>query len=276
MKIHQNIFKSLKFIYEGNNIENIISENDSFSLISNKDSFLISSFPQLFLPKEITNNICIDNNIFNIEKKSIIPKFSTKIYKEKIFNINKVNKLGRIKKNANKKGKHNKFKKDNVIRLFKVRLMKSMYEYINDSFKINKNSNNKKVKILKKLSSKFIKSISKKDNLNWLNTKLKVLFSQNISSKFVRYELDYNKKIIRSIYDKGKETDVITILNKTVKEMWIAYINNDKTNYKGFATLNDDIEEFKKKGETNEYINKYQDVAREFEVIFSKIIQRKK
>lgn len=276
MMIPQNLLKNIKCIYDGNNIDNIIYDNNSLSPISHQDSFLISPFPQLLLHKEIKSNLSLDNNINNNERKSIIPKFSTKIYKEKIFNINKINKLGRIKKNSNKKGKHNKFKKDNIIRLFKVRLMKSMYDYINDSFKINKNPNNKKIKILQKLSSKFIKCISKKDNLKWLNTKLSILFSQNISTKNVRYDSDYNKNIIRSVYDKGKETDVINILNKTVKEMWIAYINNDKTNYIGLSTLNDDIEKFKKKGETDEYINKYEDVAREFEVIFRNINQREK
>ena len=44
----------------------------------------------------------------------------------KIFTIKKIMKLGRIKKNSNKTGKHDKYKRDNIIRRFKVHLMKSI------------------------------------------------------------------------------------------------------------------------------------------------------
>ena len=45
----------------------------------------------------------------------------------KIFTIKKIMKLGRIKKNSNKRGKHDKYQRDNIIRRFKVHLMKSIY-----------------------------------------------------------------------------------------------------------------------------------------------------
>ena len=105
---------------------------------------------------------------------------------------------------------------------------------------------------------------------------LYTLFSHNLSTKIVRHKPDYNKKIIESIYNKGKETDVINILNKSVRDMWTAYINNDKKNYFGFVTLQDDIEKLIKKGESNEYINKYKYIAKEYEMIFINIKERRK
>ena len=75
-------------------------------------------------------------------------------------------KLGRIKKNSNKIGKHNKYRRDNIIRRFKVSLMNNIYECVNKSFIINNNSNNNKnLNILKRISSYNIKLMSKKDNI---------------------------------------------------------------------------------------------------------------
>ena len=55
-----------------------------------------------------------------------------------IFSIKKVLKLGRKKKTSIKKGKHDKYKRDNIIRKFKVHLIQNIYDYINSLFKIKK------------------------------------------------------------------------------------------------------------------------------------------
>ena len=67
-------------------------------------------------------------NKFKIKKtKKRRPKQSSNDKINKIFSIKKVAKLGRIRKTSNKRGKHDKFKRDNIIRRFKVHLMKSIY-----------------------------------------------------------------------------------------------------------------------------------------------------
>ncbi len=72
-------------------------------------------------------------------------------------------KLGRIRKNLDKKGKHNKYQKDNIIMRFKVHLMKNITNYINSSFNINnRNKNSKNINIIKKIQSDNIKQILKK------------------------------------------------------------------------------------------------------------------
>ena len=73
-----------------------------------------------------------NENRINIKKRegnnNSISKFIVKkINKKQIFIVKKILKLGRIKKNSNKKGKYDKFQKDNVIRRFKVFLMRHIY-----------------------------------------------------------------------------------------------------------------------------------------------------
>ena len=168
-------------------------------------------------------------------------------------------KKGRIKNHRNKSGKHDKYQRDNIIRLFKVHLMNNIYKYINSSFNGN-HIKPHKTKILQKISSKFIKSISKKDNIKWLNSKLSTVFSQKIS-----------------VLKKGTDRNAIFILNHTVKDMWTIYINDDiNHSYTGFLTLKDDIKEFEKSNQPPDYIEKYKKVAIEFEEIFNKIKERKR
>ena len=273
MKVQEKNSINLKNFLERIDINNIEIDNDTLSNDSYRNSFPFYS-----------NNINLqsidsvkDNNSFEIDfKYSDSPKQNSDYYDNRIFNINKVKKKGRIKKYRNKSGKHDKYQQDNIIRLFKVHLMNNIYKYINSSFKENQNKPKKK-KILQKISSKFIKSISKEDNIKWLNSKLSVVFSQNLSTKIIRYNSNHNEKVINSVLKKGTDTNAIFILNHTVKDMWIIYINDDiNHNYTGFLTLKDDIKEFEKSNQPPKYIEKYKKVAIEFEEIFNKIKERKR
>ena len=154
--------------------------------------------------------------------------------------------------------------------------MKNIYNYINHSFIINNNKEkNNTVNVLQRISSFNSKSISKQDNIKWLNSKIKDVFSENLK-KFICFDLDYNKKLINKVIQEGKEQKIIYILNKTIKEMWIAYINDDKNNdFFGFETIKYDIKKLRKLGETEEYINLYIRVANNFEIIFNEINPRK-
>ena len=264
---------NFKNILERIEVNNIELDNDSFSNNSHMNSFS-------FLPNNInlqSINSIKDNNSFKIDFNSFdSPNQISDYYDNNIFIIKKVKKRGRIRKNRNKSGKHNKYQQDNIIRLFKSHLMNNIYKYINSSFKENQNKSHKK-KIIQKISSKFIKSISKEDNLKWLNSKLSVVFSQNLSTKIIRYNSNHNEKIINSVLEKGTDKNAIFILNHTIKDMWIVYINDDiNHNYTGFLTLKDDIKEFEKSNQPLEYIEKYKKVAIEFEEIFNKIKGRKR
>ncbi len=96
--------------------------------------------------------------------------------------------------------------------------MKSIYDYINSSFTINKSLiRHKQIKYIKKLSSQETNSISKNDNINWLNSSIKTILSQKISTKNSSPHSDYNKKIINDIYEDKKEIKIINILDKTIR-----------------------------------------------------------
>ena len=112
--------------------------------------------------------------------------------------------------------------------------MNNIYKYINFSFKENKNKPHKKT-ILQKISSRFIKSISKKDYIKCLNPKLNDVFSQSLSTKIVRYKSNHNEKVINSILKEGTDINSVFILNHTIKDNLSIYIKDDiNHNYTGF------------------------------------------
>ena len=53
--------------------------------------------------------------------------------------------------------------------------------------------------------------------INWLNSSIKTILSQKISTKNSSPHSDYNKKIINDIYEDKKEIKIINILDKTIR-----------------------------------------------------------
>lgn len=278
-------------------INNYLPNNLPSSLDFSKKYILPFDYINIKNISEITLNNC-ESNLINItyeiekenqsyeieqkenENKSIDEILINDLNNKKnnmIFNIEKKIKKGRHKKYSNKKGKHDKYKRDNLIRRFKVHLMSNIFKYINNSFDVNNPAYKTKIKVLKKISSYKIKSISKKDNIKWLNSKIKDVFSQDISTKIVTCAQDHNIKLIKRIINKGKDEKVIYILNNTIRNLWKVYLNDDKNNeFSGFETLKDDINKLRKLGETEEYISNYVKVAQNFEEIFNRINPREK
>lgn len=220
-----------------------------------------------------------DNDTEKNNKNNFKPKINIKKEVSNIiFDIKKVPKLGRSRKTTLRKGKHNKLSQDNIIRRFKVKLINNIYEYINSLFNINNYGKSKKpIIILKKVNPSITRSISKQDNIDWLNTTLKFFFSNNVSIKFSNYSYDYNEKLITRIYEKKQEKKVISILDQKIKDMLYIYSTDDIYQmYPGFKTLKDDIETFKKQGESNLYIQMFMLIAQNFEKTINNLIPRKK
>ena len=252
--------------------------NDDNSEISSLIGVNILNIENILSLEEREKYENISNLKTNINKNKSESKFIIrKEYKNKspIFKIKKILKLGRIKKDSNKRGKHDKFQQDNIIRRFKVFMMRNIYNYINNSFLINNNKKqNYKINVLKRISSFHEKSISKKDNIKWLNSKIKDIFSENLKN-FICFDFDYNIKLINKVYEEGKEIKIMYILDKTIKDMWFAYINDDKNNdFIGFETIKDDLNKLRRKGESEKYIKLYIKVANNFEKIFQSINPR--
>lgn len=131
--------------------------------------------------------------------------------------------------------------------------------------------------MIQKISSNDTKSISKSDNIKWFNSKVKSIISQKISTKIVSFDSNYNYNLIQKVYKMNVEQDVIKILEKTIREMWIIYINDDKDKeFPGFNTLKDDINKLREMKEPEEYIQQFTYTSKNFENIFNKIKPRKK
>ena len=68
---------------------------------------------------------------------------------------------------------------------------------------------------------------------------------------------------------------MIDILNKTVREIWLIYINDNDESYAGFAKLKDDIVLLKNIGETEYNISLYIHIAKKYEKIINNTISSK-
>ena len=142
--------------------------------------------------------------------------------KKKLKNKNK--KCGRKKKDSNEKGDHTKCKEDNMIAKIKnfifnsaLNLLNHSYIYIDEEF-IPTRKNNFENKFLK-INSQITHSIKKEANLSLLDMKLKDILSNKISSKYSSVDKNHNKILIQNIYEDKKETNIISILELTFRDI---------------------------------------------------------
>lgn len=285
---------------------------DSLSYYENNDEEELSFFPNddIIIQESLDNqsiDSSIDSKIYFIQKKEVENKSITKDNSstttnpetkplnkksKKIFDINKINrKRGRIPKNAFFIifGIHNKYFQDNIIIKIKRNFLEAIYDTINNEYEkylISKNDTDNGKQNIKKLilriNPKFVEEISKEENLKWFSSKLKDVLSVEISSKYNRFDKDYNKRQIESLYREIKAKNVIDILEKTVREMFYIYCNN--ISFNGFKTLNDDLDKLRRKMENDgeeaqniiKYLEKYEKISCNFEKIFLMKSSRKK
>ena len=83
-------------------------------------------------------------------------------------------------------------------------------------------------KLLEKIKPNFTKVWTKKENQQYLKKKIKDIFSQTLSNKYKRYPKNYNIKQIEMIIKNNEAKDIINILNKSVKDMYDIYIDENK------------------------------------------------
>lgn len=265
----------------------IINENDvnDYGSFIEKNQYYISNpfntESKSVLQKNEDNYYIFKHSLYSQPNSNQLKNIDIKAFgiqkpKKKIFKIGKDNKnKGRIKKNTNFIGKHDKFSEDNIIRKFKGRFIEKCRIYINKEYKrfllTNKNETKNSIVLLQRISPKLSKIIKKDDNLKWLNSKLYKVFSEKVSLKCSLYDSDYNKKEIQKLYRENVAKKVINILNRSVKEMLNAFIQNK---IPGFESLNDDIKELKEKMNKDnqenikEYLIKYKYIVLNFESIF--------
>lgn len=279
------------------NTENIMFLNRESNIINNNNLEHFQTFfntknnktipivnqnnKEMFLNLNSTFSGSDTKQIQDIQLRTLETKKRKK--ERRIFRIGKDNKgKGRIKKNSNFIGKHDKFSEDNIIRKVKGRFIEKIRKYINREYKkflLNHRHKLKKANnLLQRITPKISRKIKRDENLKWFNSKLYNVFSEDVSIKCCLYSKDYNKKQIEKIYKENEAKSVIDILNKSIKIMYDIYSNNIKI--PGLDTLNDDIKELEVKlrkenqEDINQYLKKYRKIAQNLEYIFIHKISR--
>ena len=255
---------------------------------NNEEFFLVVPVEVIkdnFAPKtndNIDNNYDKTNLNDNNDKKAKITKNNkiicgsvvankTRTEKNKIFDTKKINKrIGRRKQDKPELYKyeavHTKYRQDNIIQKIKIYFINSTMALINKKYNEYLNTNSKK-RLIQKIKPNFTKIFTKKGNQEFLEKKLKVVFSEELSERCSTFhdKKNYNKEQIEKLYEKNKAKDVINILNKSLKEMYRIYImeNNEMNGY----NLKYDLIQIEQKN-GKEYAQEYNKKAKEFLSLF--------
>ena len=225
----------------------------------------------------IINQTNKNNSKMKIELKQIGKNKKAAL---KIFDIVKAKKKnikkGRMTKDLKKNylGIHNKFSQDNIIRKIKASFIEKSMNYINKQFSIHlkRRGIKKYYRLIQRISPSESRKIRKSENLDFLETPLKTIFSSSLSKKCSLYDPDYNKKQIEKLYLENEAKDVIKTLDMPVGDMYDKYCKNIKMD--GFGTLEDDLieerlkMEEKKENNIDEYLKKYKYTAENYRHIF--------
>lgn len=195
----------------------------------------------------------------------------TQIEKIKIFDIKKVSKrIGRRKHDKPELYKyeavHTKYRQDNIIQKIKIHFINSTMDLINRIYNEYLNIDSKK-RLLQKIKPNFTKIWTKKGNQEFLEKKLKDVFSEELSERCSTFhdKKNYNKEQIEKLYEKNKAKNVINILDKSLKEMYRIYImeNNGMKEY----NLKYDLIQIEQKN-GKEYAQEYNKKALDFLNLF--------
>lgn len=190
------------------------NDNDEFQFNSNED---VNSQP-------VSNTMLNENNIKQYQNKELDDKISTKytLYPKKTYydNMNvlidndrkqrqknwssKKNHLGRKTKSSKEEGKHNKYSEDNIIRKIKSLVIAIISAFLNEIIaKIYNNNIGKGIfkKELLKMNQNQI--IDLKSDKEFINKKLKDIFSNDISTKYTCYNPEHNKLLIEELLNEN-------------------------------------------------------------------------
>lgn len=185
---------------------------------------------------------------------------------KKIFDIKKVNKnKGRRKQSHPELYKedavHTKFREDNIINKIKIYFINSTMSLINKKYsEYSKAKPNKR--LLQKIKPNYSKIYKKNEIQEFFMKKISEVFSEELSGRCSTFEnkKNYNKIQIETLIEKNKAKDVISLLNKSLKDMYEIYISNDSNiKFEGYNLENDLEQIILKNGE--EYASKYRTTA---------------
>ena len=185
---------------------------------------------------------------------------------KKIFDIKKVNKnKGRRKQSHPELYKedavHTKFREDNIINKIKIYFINSTMSLINKKYsEYSKAKPNKR--LLQKIKPNYSKIYKKNEIQEFFMKKISEVFLFFLSGRCSTFEnkKNYNKIQIETLIEKNKAKEVISLLNKSLKDMYEIYISNDSNiKFEGYNLENDLEQIILKNGQ--EYASKYRTTA---------------
>ena len=222
------------------------SQFNSLPIFYNFDKIKNEILPYLNLTQNSKKKLISDKNVLlNIEQNT--DNFD--LLNKKLSSSNsKYMDLITIKYKAGRKNKedktfrmHNNYSADNIIKKIKKYIFEYALSFLNQILnlyidtetkkslfkKIKKNNDNDKVNqngnLLKLLEYKIIKRVKKDIDLKILNTPLKILFYDDISSKLYNFKKDSNKIIIDEIMEKEKGNEIIMYAFNMKLEEWFNF-----------------------------------------------------
>ena len=225
------------FIQKSNSVfkTTIIKKCPNFIIWSSKspDEFFDNSICQInesanfkSNEKENINNIEGQTNLTNIEENklkreqdNIIKKTEDeKMEESKVLEIeieikneekdNEEKLFGRKKVNSTKKGKHNKYSDDNLVRKCKHLLLDTIMKFINKKIKEIYNGDIGQGKLIKKLFT--LNHEQKSNSIAQFNKELlcktfQEIFSDNISTRYTNFPENHNKRLIEKLINDEDE-----------------------------------------------------------------------
>ena len=266
-------------------IYNINMINNTFEVFENDENPKSNIENYYFIEKEnkITEHegeldvsIFEFNRIYNndtdnedeIAQRTLYRTNQNKILRKQIFNIEKSKKRGRRKfgTNISSKIKHGKNSTDLIKQKIKRRFIESVKKYINNLY--NRYFNLKKRRtdnFIKKIKTNFTSLLAENKNLEYFSMTLRELLSSDLSGKYTKMDKKYNKKKIDILIQKNKVKEIIKLLNKTLKEVYEIYINNEIPEFSLAHDLNIIEKKFGKY-----YMNRYKEIALKLIVTYKK------
>ena len=194
---------------------------DSISNIFNTDSNgSQSNFDESSYLYENKLNHIIGNEL-NLENRET---GSSSLKKEENINNNKDLKNNKSKQNLlgrKKKKKHSKYSTDNIIRKIKSYFLIYLLNFINKLIDNKYNGSIGQDILEKQLLKIDNKKFSSKYDKQLLNKTLEIIFSENISGIYQRYNIDHNKVLIMELLkeeDEGKRECFKKLFNLTFIE----------------------------------------------------------
>jgi len=179
------------------------------------------------IQKILTDN-SLNNTLGQFTKDEIIEKYENHmkiLNKKRKRNPSKnkeienllVYKRGRKKLDDDTSRTHCKYSSDNIMKKIKLKLLENVISFINKI--VNKNDEESKRGIFKKLDYKYIKKMKQEFDLKLLNSPLKDILIKDISPKYTNLSPNSNRVNIQKILENEKNDETIKfVLNLSFRE----------------------------------------------------------